>query len=722
MKKIITIILISCLYLTSYSQPPTGSVTVENPRISGSNFLFDVYFMRTNSVPSWNMFGINALGNSSWFFNWNTTVLNTPTLTYVNAFLLPGGGVYTNVVGNVGGQLAITTTYLAGFPNDIPQDVWYHAFTVQCNIAGAGQSLISWDALNTGITTINASTSVTETYFDSGNDIVTNYKCWTGGVAPSPAAWDQATNWSPNGIPTTTDDIIYPNNPTLGMGGFNSGPSTYGSVQNLRVNHHAQLTVPQNHGLDVSGMTTLMGGMNIVVATGAGNGTLSSSFMPHGGITYNGFVVENGHIEVQRNLYFIDTQLPLIYYFHLVAAPVGGVLLGEWDMVQLQSYAFEYDVSTQDWVNIYNPSRSTPSAYGFILSVYDVSGAHTEYLSFYDNLLLGPVSPAVHAVANEQTLIGNPYTAPIDWDVMILLQTGINDLVRIWDPAALNYKTHIRTSPGSVSARYIQPGQGFFVEAAGATGTQFDITIAARTHTIHPYLKDEYPNRLRLYTVGGNSSSDETYIQFKDGEVTGGYDIDHDAKEWASSYPEYATEIYTVGTDSIDLCIDARPLIGDAQVDIPLHFKAGVEAEYTLGAEFLDTFEPGISILLEDKSFPGADWFDMCSGAGYEFSATPEDDYDRFVLHFYDKAFGIEENGYEAITIYSNRTNAYILNKSEQRIREILVYDIMGNLLLDKVEVNNDVTQVYVSDKTGYYVVKVITDKAVYTEKVFISK
>ena len=128
--------------MMSYSQP-TASVTVENPRISGSNFLFDVYFMRTNNDPSWTFFGYTALGNSSWFFNWNTTALNTPTLAYVNTTLLPVL-TYSNVVGNVGGQLAITTTVLGGGSAFVvTQDVWYHAFTVQCNIAGAGQAGIT---------------------------------------------------------------------------------------------------------------------------------------------------------------------------------------------------------------------------------------------------------------------------------------------------------------------------------------------------------------------------------------------------------------------------------------------------------------------------------------------------------------------------------------------------------------------------------------------------
>ncbi|NQT76481.1 MAG: T9SS type A sorting domain-containing protein [Bacteroidetes bacterium] len=700
--------------MMSYSQP-TASVTVENPRISGSNFLFDVYFMRTNNDPSWTSFGFTALGNSSWFFNWNTTVLNTPTLAYVDTTLLPLL-TYSNVIGNIGGQLAITTTVLGGGSAFVvTQDVWYHAFTVQCNITGAGQTSISWDALNTGLTAINASTSVTETYFDSGNDIATTHKCWTGAFN---ADWDNIINWSPNGVPTTTDDIIYPNNPTTELSVF---ISTYGSVQNLRVNHHAQLYIPGNKGLDVSGTTTLMGDTNIVLDCATGNGTLSSSFMPHGGITYNGFVLENGHIEVHRNLYYTETSAS--YYMHQVAAPVGGVILDDWDMIPDYSYAFEFSTISQDWWNIYVPSRPTPSGYGFIISVYDQTSASTQDVVFYDNLELGAVSPTFVLANNELALLGNPYTAPVEWDLMIVGQTNILNNVWVFDPSTGAYVSYVGGTGGNSSARYIQPGQSFFIAATGAA-TQFDMDPADRTHNIEDYLKDEFPNLLRVYTEGGNETSDEIYVRFKEG-VTAAYDVNHDGEYWPSAYGEFATAMYTVSSDDVNLSIDARPMIEGEQVSIPLHFKPTIEAEYKLHAdeESLSSFALGIEILLEDTFHPELDLFDMRSGSGYEFSATLEDDYDRFILHFYDEAFGIADGRtYKPIKIYSNRTDAFIMNDSEQLIKEILVYDIMGNLLLDKVGVYNDVTQLYVSDKTGYYVVKVITDKAVYTEKVFISK
>jgi hypothetical protein len=112
----------------------------------------------------------------------------------------------------------------------------------------------------------------------------------------------------------------------------------------------------------------------------------------------------------------------------------------------------------------------------------------------------------------------------------------------------------------------------------------------------------------------------------------------------------------------------------------------------------------------------------MREGTNYTFNAAPGDPINRFVLHFFDQTFGIDDKEISPITIYSHRNDAYIVNNTEQYIKEVLVYDLMGNLILNKVEVNASPLKLYISDKVGYYVVKVITDKAVYSEKVFISK
>ncbi|MCK5765755.1 MAG: T9SS type A sorting domain-containing protein, partial [Bacteroidales bacterium] len=278
---------------------------------------------------------------------------------------------------------------------------------------------------------------------------------------------------------------------------------------------------------------------------------------------------------------------------------------------------------------------------------------------------------------------------------------------------------------GNLSARYIQPGQAFFIEATG-NATQFTITTADRVQNIQPYMKNMVPYVLKLFTEGGNESSDEVYISFKEGDdITAAYDINHDARDWQSYFPSFATELYTVSSDEVDLAIDTRPMLLGDEVSVPLHFKPTVDAEYNIIAdeESMNSFPPSISIMLEDTFEPQLDWIDLRMEGSYTFDALKWAPRDRFILHFYDIAFGIDDGmAYEPIKIYSDRTDAFIINDSEQLIKEINVYDISGNLMDSRTTVNAAHTRIFVSDRTGYYVVKVVTDKAVYTEKVLITK
>ncbi len=294
----------------------------------------------------------------------------------------------------------------------------------------------------------------------------------------------------------------------------------------------------------------------------------------------------------------------------------------------------------------------------------------------------------------------------------------------LWDPSTKNYVVH-NGSTGNLSARYIQPGQAFFIEATG-NATQFAITTADRVQNIQPYMKNMVPYVLKLSTEGGNESSDEVYISFKEGDdITTAYDVNHDARDWQSYFPSFATELYTVSSDEVDLAIDTRPMLLGDEVSVPLHFKPTVDAEYNIIAdeESMSSFPPSISIMLEDTFEPQLDWIDLRMEGSYTFDAEKWAPRDRFVLHFYDIAFGIDDElAYQPIRIYSDRTDAFIINDSEQLIKEISVYDISGNLMASRSTVNAAHTRIFVSDRTGYYVVKVITDKAVYSEKVLIIK
>lgn len=502
-----------------------------------------------------------------------------------------------------------------------------------------------------------------------------------------------------------------------GTGQINAAQATAAAVQNIRVHDHttiddAVLSIEPGAGLTAGTIDNQVAGGVIVQSDGTGTGSLIATTLAGSGT----YTVERYY--PPNNLETTD------YFFHQVSAPVANQTLGDFDLIHTQSYAYEYRPLTNEWFNIYATGRPTDLGYGFILSFIETTAAQTK--TFTD-----AISVANHPLdveAGYVNLMGNPYPSPIDMDAVYTTNSaGVNPVVYIWKATQgsggggsyveYNASTHV----GDPSAHYVQVGQAFFMETT--TATTFNINASHRAHGDQPYLKEEPANVLKMYTSGGNVTSDQLYVHFGDFEdISGGYDEKLDAEKWMSLHNEKATEIFTIGTDGSQLSIDARPEISDAQTDIPMHFKAAVDAEYTLHAESVESFFPSIKIFLEDTFLPEQDWVDLREHDSYTFNASPEDEYNRFVLHFYDSEFGIEEPGFEPIKIFSDRTDAIIVNDSEQLIKEILIYDMMGNLIDNKIEVNSDQIRMYVSDKTGYYVVKVITDKAVYSNKVLIAR
>jgi hypothetical protein len=471
------------------------------------------------------------------------------------------------------------------------------------------------------------------------------------------------------------------------------------------------------HGaiLDVTGATTL----------GATPGLILRSNQ-YGTASYiDGSLSGAGTATVER--YLTDGSGLGDYYFHQVASPVANVVLQDYDLDPGFTYAFKYDGTLtypDQWVNIWNYYTPVPPMMGMILSTLN-SNTNPYTIELTNTPLSG--SQSVTVPTGTMSLVGNPYLSPIDWDLMHGGQSGIDPTVYIWDEtdgSSGNYRTFVADGSGgtgNLSCRNIQVGQSFFVNST-ISGTQVSFNNSYRVHTYAPYLKNERINQMRLYTAGGNSSWDEVYFRFIDNEeASGGFDVDFDALKWASIYGPEATELWTVGSDNSLLTIDSRQYDSES-ISVPLHFKAAVDGVYQIGTESIESFEADIDVYLEDTHFPEQAWVNLKEEMSYSFTAGPDHDYARFIIHFFHKSFGLDENMLEPIQIYSHRTDAIILNNTEQRIREVLVYDMMGNLITNKVTVNASPLRFHVSDQTGYYVIKVITDKAVYSEKVLISK
>ena len=499
----------------------------------------------------------------------------------------------------------------------------------------------------------------------------------------------------------------------------NAGTFTYFNVAENAIIEGALNLFPLGH-VTVSGSTTINSAGGIVVqATSAGVG----SFIDNGTITYGG----SGTATVQT--YLSNSAGVGSFDIHLIGPTVDeenytgtgtGAYLEEFILDGVSTYAYEWDesvVSTSAWVNLTSLTDEIYSGKGIGLSATD-NDNHT--LSMTGALMTGSVSsPALTYSSNHIELISNPYPSAIDFDGLAGTDnsTQVQNKYWIYNPAADNYVAN--ATPYSGDDKYIQVGQGFFVEMKQA-GT-FDFTNARRAHS-NVAFRDLIPNKLTVKVFGGQEGyEDKLSVRFDD-YATNGYDIEIEAKKWESQNND-ATQIRSIAEDNTELSINVLPTesLYSGMTSVPMHFSCGYNTEYSLSFFDIESFEYGTEIWLEDKQV-GGDWVSVNDNPDYTFTATPDDLEDRFVIHFFGPT-GVDEFGIEnTVNIYSYRQNAFVRNNTNEVIKMVSIYTLSGELVQEVNTVDLKLSKFWVSNNIGYYVVRVITDKNVYTNKVFISK
>jgi hypothetical protein len=151
---------------------------------------------------------------------------------------------------------------------------------------------------------------------------------------------------------------------------------------------------------------------------------------------------------------------------------------------------------------------------------------------------------------------------------------------------------------------------------------------------------------------------------------------------------------------------------------VPVGFKAGVNGDYTINASELKSFTIPTYIYLKDL-FTNT-LTDLNHTSSYSFTATINDNADRFQLIFASSPLGIINNNViQQTSIYSNNHDIFI--NSNESIKQIIIYNTIGQLIkkIENVEKGN--TVINMKDYAmSYYIVKVITNHNVYSEKVLI--
>ncbi|MDD2964940.1 MAG: T9SS type A sorting domain-containing protein [Bacteroidales bacterium] len=531
------------------------------------------------------------------------------------------------------------------------------------SISAGGQGLSGLDMIfpstftNAGWDYINETANGTSDYwYHLGYPRLNTETIWVG---TSDNNWDNALNWSPQAIPSNTNNVSIPFQESL------ITPGTSATCNNLTVSSTSGLTI-QSGGSLIAGSVT-------------------------------------GEITVHRNLNGSGR-----YYF--ISSPVNSADLATiFPSGQVSSIFFRSFVeSSGNWVNHEIPyNLINGKGYSFYLA----SGTSCE-ATFTGSAITTNVTPVLTNIGSGGVhyagwnLLGNPFTSSIQWGQGDWNLNDVSNGVYVWSNGS--YKSYVG-GVGELTNGIIPPQQGFFVKANGASPS-LTIPANARVHSSQPFYKETTAEVLRLgITNNQNEYSDAAYIRFTP-DATAGFDNDFDAYKLENAAE--APMIFT-NADDVNLSINALPSIEEFP-EIVVAFNAGTEGVYTLTASGMESFPSGDIILTDLKNNARQS---LRQNPVYFFNSSVVNEPERFKISF--TTVGIMENSLNKINILV-ANNMLELHFPEMISGMVAVSNLAGQIVANLPVNGKGIIRMNSPHVPGIYFVSLTTASGTITQKVFV--
>ena len=413
--------------------------------------------------------------------------------------------------------------------------------------------------------------------------------------------------------------------------------------------------------------------------------------------------------------------------WHSVSSPVSNEVNGAYMWI----YFMEWLEPSNSWNYMNQPTNLALNAgQGYFAWAYTTDPNSTwpaspdsvvlnGTLNFQDvNLTLSVTDASSKSGYN---LVGNPFPCGLNWngDASWNL-TNLDASMWVWDAAAGNYKVWNFNSGGTLNSGEIAATQGFWVHAddtTGATATSMTLPASQRVHSTEPFYKSSgpiNPYQLKLKVQGNGLKNDEIIIGFMEGATPQPNSM-LDATYMSGD--EDAPSLYSV-LFSKNYAMKQLPGWEEYE-SIPLNFRAGTPGNYTISASWIESFPDDLPIYLEDKK---ENFFhDLRLQPLYDFIAEPNDNNNRFMVHF-TNALGIDNPVVmQQVNIYAWQKTVYInipINSFNDGY--CIIYNMTGQKVTE-CKVAEGLNTISHPFTPGHYVVTVNTRNGeMITDKVFI--
>ncbi|TGD57584.1 choice-of-anchor D domain-containing protein [Flavobacterium humi] len=314
-------------------------------------------------------------------------------------------------------------------------------------------------------------------------------------------------------------------------------------------------------------------------------------------------------------------------------------------------------------------------------------------------------------------LIGNPYPSAISAVDFLTLNANIEGSVRVWthgtlpsnvasnpfynsyayNYAASDYIIYNATGPSTQNGfdGYIGAGQSFFVLMNDGPATTETVTfqnaLRNKGHRNDQFFRNANlqntansieRHRIWIDLVSATGNVNRALIGYVEG-ATQNKDRLYDAYSDRRS----AQDFYSI-VNNEPLAIQGRALPFTAEDLVPMGVKLPTNGTYTIALASVDGLfsNNAQAIYLEDKAL---NVIHNLNNAPYQFTASQGIINNRFVLRYTDAALGNHDfDTAESNVAISTLNNDIKVSSSLENIKELIVYNVLGQVLASKKNVN----------------------------------
>jgi hypothetical protein len=526
--------------------------------------------------------------------------------------------------------------------------------------------------------------------------------------------WDEYRNWYVNtdfsAIPDAGSNVVIPS-------GTNYSPD-FGAWQfpyyfnSLSIESGASFTIKGQNILEVIGDVTIESGAELVLES-TENGT--AAFIPNGTV--------NGEANIQRWFPSIG-GVPTNGRWHYISPPSEDISSN----LFLNQYLMYWDEPTTYWQYITATDETLIPGMGYGVLLNDEYGQTINMSGAPLNEDI--ISPILNSTDGSGwqgwNLIGNPYTASLDWEeVLSNLPEGIDAGIHFYDETIGNYVFY-NGGEGSAS-QYIPAMQGFFIHT-NTDQLQFTIPASARTYqgqeefyksrNEKPFFENTPPpkevfNRLIVTSTSENGKSDQTFLKFHP-KASVDFDFQFDAYKFDAQND--SIPVPYILYNNTKYAINALPEnMIEGRYDLCINY--GIANTYYLSFEGIESFAETQTILLYDK-FTNT-YYDLREDNFISFlneSSTPEN---RFEIVF-DNYLSIPEQATSQWLVYSTNGKLNIRNNLQSSgVQQYQIISMEGKLIEEGKFTSNLINH-SVNVSQNIFIVKILDGQTPSTYKVLL--